>query len=105
MQKKSSLPAVVIYASDHGESLGENGIYLHGFPYNFAPKEQKEIPFIVWTSDSFKKEYALDSKCLGSKEAYSHDNIFHTILGLFSIQTKLYKKDLDVFAGCTNRPK
>lgn len=91
--KKSNRKSAVIYASDHGESLGENGIYLHGFPYNIAPKEQKEIPFIVWISDKNKK-------CIKKFEKYSHDNIFHSILGLFDAKTELYNEKLDIFDTC-----
>lgn len=95
--KKSKKPTVVIYASDHGESLGENNIYLHGFIYNIAPKEQKEIPLLVWVSESFQVQHKMQPKCIGLKPSYSHDNIFHSILGLFKAETKLYNKDLDIF--------
>lgn len=91
--KKSKNPSVVIYVSDHGESLGENGIYLHGFPYMLAPDIQKSVPLIIWMSDSFKQSHQIDTK----KEKYSHDNIFHSILGAFEIETKAYNKELDIF--------
>ena len=52
--KKDNLNSFLVYASDHGESLGENGLYLHGVPMRFAPKEQTHIPFLVWYSDSYK---------------------------------------------------
>jgi len=93
-------PSILIYASDHGESLGEYGLFLHGFPYILAPKEQKEIPFIIWTSKSFKKKYNFHKSCINMKEKHSHDNIFHTILGLFNIETKSYKKNLDILKDC-----
>lgn len=97
ISKNSKIPAVLIYASDHGESLGENGIYLHGFPYAFAPKEQKTIPFIIWTSDAFKKQNKI-GVCLDNNKSYSHDNIFHSIVGIFGIHTKVYNKKLDIFS-------
>ena len=74
--KKSKRPAVAIYVSDHGESLGENSIYLHGFPYCLAPKEQKEIPMLIWVSNSFKEKHNITENGF-NKTHYSHDNIFH----------------------------
>ncbi len=92
----------LIYVSDHGQSLGEKGIYLHGAPYRFSPKEQRHIPFFMWFSNDFKKEFNIDEKCLKDKstQEYSHDNIFHSVLGLFNIKTKYYDKDLDIFYNC-----
>ncbi|MBP9791821.1 MAG: phosphoethanolamine--lipid A transferase [Rickettsiales bacterium] len=92
------IPSLVMYISDHGESLGEYNIYLHGFPYMIAPKEQKEIPFLMWLSPSLSKKINL--KCLNQKSSYSHDNIFHSILGIFNISTSIYKKSNDIFADC-----
>ncbi|QED22862.1 phosphoethanolamine transferase [Candidatus Deianiraea vastatrix] len=89
-------PVIMIYASDHGESLGEYGLFLHGFPYNLAPKEQKEIPFIIWANDSFEKKYYNLSK-IDKNSQYSHDNIFHTTLGILNVKTKYYDKNLDIF--------
>lgn len=96
--KTSNRPAVVIYISDHGESLGENGIYSHGMSYDHAPKEQKEIPFIIWMSESFKELRSLKNNCFNNKKEYSHDNLFHSILGVFKLETSLYNKNMDVFA-------
>jgi lipid A ethanolaminephosphotransferase len=85
----------MMYASDHGESLGENGIYLHGLPYSIAPEHQKHIPAICYFSkDMQDKKEMLEA--LKSDE-YSHDNIFHTVLGFFGVSTKEYNKDLDIF--------
>jgi len=84
----------LIYMSDHGESLGEKGLYLHGLPYFIAPKEQTHIPAIMWFSQSFD----LDIELLKTKvnNEYSHDNLFHTILGLLEIETGVYIKELDI---------
>ncbi len=91
----------LIYMSDHGESLGENGIYLHGAPYIIAPAEQTHIPFISWLSEGFVKDTGIDLELLrGRVDAeYSHDNLFHTILGLFSVKTEIYRSEFDVFAS------
>lgn len=96
-------PAVV-YISDHGESLGENGLYLHGTPYFMAPKEQTSVPWIVWLSESFAKKNHVDTAVLKQKinEPYSHDNFFSSILGLMQIQTKEYTKGLDIFHNQIN---
>ena len=93
----------LIYMSDHGESLGENNLYLHGLPYAIAPDEQTKVPFLVWLSPQLKQAAKLDTVCL-KKDArlgsYSHDNLFHSILGLLDIQTKVYNPKLDVFQNC-----
>jgi len=93
----------VIYISDHGESLGENGVYLHGMPYAIAPPVQIEVPWIFWFSDTAKEEMQLDESCLNSKaqnEAYSHDNFFDTMLGLMDVETSVYQPELDVMREC-----
>ncbi|MEW6077820.1 MAG: phosphoethanolamine--lipid A transferase [Thermodesulfobacteriota bacterium] len=84
----------MIYISDHGESLGENGIYLHGLPYAIAPDEQKHVASLMWFSDNFKINKAdLRQK---SSDALSHDYLFHTVLGLMRITTAAYNRDLDI---------
>ncbi|MCB1738323.1 MAG: phosphoethanolamine--lipid A transferase [Gammaproteobacteria bacterium] len=90
------------FASDHGESLGENGLYLHGMPYLFAPEQQTRVPAILWLSDQFKRDRGLTDPCLKAHEndRYSHDNIFHTVLGAFGIETELYNADLDMMTRC-----
>ncbi|ORJ14241.1 hydrolase (plasmid) [Aeromonas salmonicida] len=83
----------LIYVSDHGESLGALGLYLHGTPYKFAPDDQTRVPMQVWMSPNFTKEKGLDMKCLQNNSAiyrYSHDNLFPSVLGLWDIKTKVY---------------
>ena len=94
---------VLIYASDHGESLGENGIYLHAAPYQTAPKEQKHIPAFIWIPQNTAQAFGIDLRCLRQKAGHhhSHDNLFHSFLGLGGIQTADYKSSLDIFAPCT----
>lgn len=89
----------MLYVSDHGESLGENGIYLHGLPYMMAPKEQKEVAMIMWFGGGMEAEtdYVMLKKRLN--EPYSHDNIFHTILGMFEVQSSVYKPEMDILHG------
>lgn len=95
--------SALYYLSDHGESLGEKGMYLHGAPYAIAPNEQKEVPQILWLSPSMEASKNIDTLCLrnhAENQQYSHDNLFHSLLGFFDIQTEVYKKELDIFSGC-----
>ena len=97
----------VLYVSDHGESLGENNLYLHGMPYAIAPEEQKKVPMILWVSDQMLQYDHLDYVCLqkeAAKNTYSHDNLFHSILGLLEVHTHLYDSRLDLFAPCRLKP-
>ena len=80
----------MLYASDHGESLGENGLYLHGMPYFIAPKEQTHVPAILWMGEG------VDGLRAKRDEKFSHDNLFHTVLGLIGVQTAVYKPELDI---------
>ena len=80
----------MIYMSDHGESLGEHGLYLHGLPYFMAPDAQTHIGAVIWFGKG-------NQKTIDSTKEYSHDNLFHTLLGLFNVETKVYKKELDMF--------
>lgn len=92
----------MIYVSDHGESLGENRIYLHGMPYAIAPEFQTRVPFIFWASPGFYQDRGLTKDCLSDfrNSAFSHDNLFHSLLGLVDIQTEYYQPKLDIFAPC-----
>lgn len=93
---------VLLYSSDHGESLGENGIYLHGYPYKQAPIEQTHIPTFIWIPQETAQALKINTACLQkeAKKKHSHDNIFHSILGLSGISTQEYIKELDIFAKC-----
>lgn len=93
----------MIYYSDHGESLGEKGLYLHSMPYSLAPPEQTQIPFIMWLSNGFLQQQKIDSSCLtkqAEQKTFSHDNLFHTLLSMFNIESQLYDPALDTFNGC-----
>lgn len=92
----------MVYISDHGESLGENNLYLHGLPYMIAPEHQKKVPFMLWLSDSYQKAYDINKSCISRKssEALSHDNLFSSMLGLLAIQTTVKDNRLDIFSSC-----
>jgi lipid A ethanolaminephosphotransferase len=95
--------AALLYVSDHGESLGENNLYLHGLPWNFAPREQKHVPMIVWLAPQAQAD--TDFACLAGRRntALSHDNLFHTVLGYLGVATRAYRRELDAFAPCRPR--
>ena len=95
----------LVYLSDHGESLGEHGMYLHGAPYLFAPSQQTHIPLLLWMSPGYAAAYHVDQTCLrqqAADAAVSQDNLFHTLLGLFNIQTQQYQPQLDMIKSCQN---
>jgi lipid A ethanolaminephosphotransferase len=104
--KRQKGPSALMYVSDHGESLGENNLYLHGLPYSVAPDVQKRVAWINWFSPSFESQRQISSACLNKKvqEPLSHDNYFHSVLGLASVRTSVYQSPLDVFASCKPAP-
>nr|WP_255719255.1 phosphoethanolamine--lipid A transferase [Pelomonas sp. P8] len=92
----------MLYVSDHGESLGENGLYLHGMPYAMAPKEQTHVPMILWVPEGGATAASLKPGCLGSlrDQPASHDNLFHTVMGWVGARADVYKPEWDLLAGC-----
>ncbi len=93
----------LVYLSDHGESLGENGIYLHGLPYAIAPDSQKQVPMLLWLSEDYQKRYQVDQNCLQKQaqtQHYSQDNLFSTLLGLTGVETKYYQAADDILQTC-----
>lgn len=100
---KDKYNTALIYLSDHGESLGAMGLYLHGTPYKFAPDDQTRIPMQVWMSTGFIDEKRVDMECLRKNavsERYSHDNLFSSVLGLWDVASKIYDPQLDLFQAC-----
>jgi len=89
--------AAIIYVSDHGQSLGEGGFYLHGAPLAIAPPEQRRIPFLVWMSDSFKASRGLTNRDIISAKTYPHDFPFHSVMGAFGMKSDIYKPEFDIF--------
>jgi lipid A ethanolaminephosphotransferase len=92
----------LVYVSDHGESLGENGLYLHGVPYAIAPDVQTRVPMLMWLSDGLARRQGIDVECLRQRglQPASHDHLFHSMLGLLDVRTALYEPSLDLFAAC-----
>ncbi len=79
----------MIYISDHGESLGESNLYMHGIPASLAPKEQLEIPFIVWQSDTLIK--------IKENQEHSQHNVFHSILDFLAIGSPIYDDSMSIY--------
>ncbi|GKS90771.1 phosphoethanolamine--lipid A transferase [Acidovorax sp. SUPP2539] len=93
----------MMYVADHGESLGENNIYLHGMPYAIAPDVQKHVPWITWLSPAMQSRTRTATACLQKdlgERRLSHDHYFHSILGLMDVQTSVYEASKDMFATC-----
>ena len=85
-----------MYISDHGESLGEHGLYLHGTPYSFAPEYQKNIPFLIWLSDKYVEEKKINISEMRQAPNHSQFNVFHTVLGAFGFESPVYESAMDV---------
>jgi lipid A ethanolaminephosphotransferase len=92
----------MLYFSDHGESLGEGNMYLHGAPYLFAPDEQTHVPMMLWMSDGFSQRFRIDRACLQARsdQPLSHDNVFHSVLGMLNVETAILNPKLDLFHAC-----
>ena len=99
---QEGLSTSLIYVSDHGESLGEKGLYLHGAPYFMAPDEQTKVPMLIWMSDGYQSDTGANLECLtaGPTADYSHANLFHTLLGMTGVETSLRDPELDIFDTC-----
>ena len=95
-------PTALMYLSDHGESLGEKGLYLHGMPYRMAPREQTHVPMLAWLSKPMQKQRGWRMACLQDQadKPWSHDNLFHSMLDLSQVSTGLAKPELNIFAAC-----
>lgn len=102
LQNSPADDKALLYVSDHGESLGEKGLYLHGFPYALAPKEQTHVPMLFWSNKLANTRF---NQCIEQlrNHAFSHDNIFDTLLGLTHIQSTEYRPEQDIFNTCSTQ--
>lgn len=98
LKKEDRYDSSMIYASDHGESTGEKGLYLHGAPYMLAPSQQTHVPMLIWLSDAMKKAAPVAAGCIAAHRdaKVSHDNIFPTVLGLLDVETRVRRANLDL---------
>ena len=95
----------MVYVSDHGESLGEGNIYLHGLPYAIAPDVQKQVPWITWLSPAMQSRSGVATACLQkdlAQRRITHDGYFHAVLGLMDVQSTVYQAEQDIYAPCRN---
>lgn len=94
--------AAMLFVSDHGESTGEHGLYLHGAPYALAPDEQTRVPMLLWAAAAFAQRNGLDLACVQTqrRQALSHDNFFHIALGMGDVASAAYRPQLDPLAAC-----
>ncbi|WP_458129516.1 phosphoethanolamine transferase [Pseudomonas sp. Z2-11] len=99
---QDKVDTAMLYLSDHGESLGEYNLFLHGTPYMLAPEQQKHVAMLAWFSDGYQKAFSVDTHCLqlSRDKPLSQDNLFHSMLGLLEVNSKVYNQELDMFAGC-----
>ncbi len=95
--------SAMLFTSDHGESLGENGIYMHGTPYPIAPRQQLHVPMVFWASPGFARQRGMDLRCVAdrAKRPTSHDSLFHSVLDLLQVETSLLDRSVDWLDGCT----
>ena len=102
LQGMEDYDTAMIYVSDHGESLGEKGLFLHGIPYAIAPEEQTHVPMTMWFSPSFARNRGLDLECVRQRAGRytDHDALFSSVLGLMQVRTALYAPQRDLFAAC-----
>ena len=96
LKNNNEFESGMFYVSDHGESLGEFGLYLHGLPSLIAPDSQKNVPLIMWFNDNIKEDINLDALNSRIGKQYSHDKIFHTLLGLMEVETSVYKEEMNM---------
>ena len=102
LRQESTHDAALIYVSDHGESLGENGLFLHGIPYAIAPEVQTRVPMVMWLSAGYASSFSLNAGCVAerAKSPVAHDHIFHTVLGMLDVKTAVYEEKMDFSAPC-----
>ncbi len=96
---------LMVYISDHGESLGEYGLYLHGTPYSLAPDVQKDIPYIVWMSKAFKQHKTLAADVALANAKHAQQTVFHSIMGAFDLRSDIYDPKLDIFQDAANKKR
>ncbi len=91
----------MVYVGDHGESLGESGVYLHGLPFMIAPEEQTRVPLILWFGKSY---HGAGVNSIGhlTDRSLTHDHVFHTLLGMFEVDSEVYQPELDFMLEARN---
>ncbi len=103
--RSGTFAPALLYVSDHGESLGEYGVFLHGLPYAIAPDAQKRVPLIAWLGDDLAARQGIDRLCLAGRldQPLSHDHLYHSVLGLMDVTTPTFDAALDLWSACKRR--
>jgi lipid A ethanolaminephosphotransferase len=98
-RNEGQFETAMLYMSDHGESLGENGVYLHGLPRAIAPEAQLHVPAVMWFGGGYDQ---VDVAALQKKRdtRFTHDNLAHTMLGFLEVRTSVYRPAMDILDGC-----
>ena len=102
LQQQPALQTGMWYVSDHGESTGEHGLYLHGAPYVIAPSQQTHIPMLMWFSQQWQQQAPQLLPCLKAQQAKprSQDNLFPSLLSILDIKTQVINPQLDLLSLC-----
>ena len=103
LSQAQNVDTAMLYISDHGESLGEGGVFLHGLPRFMAPDVQTHVPFLVWLGQSYQSRFGIDQTCLESNRnsGTSQDMVFHSMLGLLNLDTEARDPRLDITTACS----
>jgi lipid A ethanolaminephosphotransferase len=106
LQAAPGVDTALLYVSDHGESLGEKNLFLHGVPYAIAPREQTQVPMVMWWSEGLGRSVGLNADCMRmrAQQPAAHDHLFHSLLALLDVKTSLYVPDLDLTRACRAAP-
>ncbi|NJD26410.1 MAG: phosphoethanolamine transferase [Betaproteobacteria bacterium] len=102
LRRHKAHDSAFLYVSDHGESLGESGLYLHGIPFAIAPKYQTQVPMVMWLSPGYVRNFGVNDACLAARaaEPVTHDHLFHSVLGLLEVDTQARDASLDFISSC-----
>jgi lipid A ethanolaminephosphotransferase len=103
VRHEDQVDSVLVYVSDHGESLGERGLFLHGMPWAIAPEVQTRVPMILWFSRFADASTGVDLGCLRARsgeKSLAHDHLFHTLMGLADLRSSIHEASLDLAALC-----
>lgn len=98
------LDTALLYVSDHGESLGENNLFLHGAPLVIAPIEQTRVPMFLWLSAGYRERLGLDDACMRevASRSASHDMLYSSLMGILDVKSSTYEGKLDFTRACRN---
>ncbi len=104
--KAAQVDTALVYVSDHGESLGESSLFLHGMPYAIAPAVQTQVPMVMWFSPGWQPARGLDADCLRKRASQptAHDHLFHSLMGLLDVRSAAYAPEYDLTRACLRQP-